>query len=455
MGEKAWRADIMDGAYDCIVLGTGLTECIISGMLSVSGLKVLHMDRNNYYGGASASLNLDQLYEKFRPGTKPIPTLGASKNYNVDIIPKFIMADGILVKILLHTGVTKYLEFKSVEGSFVVKGDKIHKVPASDSEAAKSSLMNLIEKKRCRDFFLFVQDHNPEDASTHGGIPSLEKVSMKDIYDKFKLSADTRDFIGHALALHRNEDYVEKPASETIERVRLYMESLARYSKSPYIYPLYGLGDLPQGFARLSAIYGGTYMLNKKIDEIIYDESGAFVGVRSGEEVAKAKFVVGDPSYFPKKTKKVGEVVRAICILNHPINGTKLGKNYVNSSQIIIPQNQVKRHNDIYISIVSDTHKVCETGKYVAIAATTVETSKPEAELEPALKKLGDIEEKFVYVSDIMEPLEDGKKDRCYISKSYDATTHFETTCEDVLDLYKRITGKDADLTPMKTEDEE
>merc|ERR1711872_1037486 len=27
----------MDEEYDCIVLGTGLTECILSGMLSVSG----------------------------------------------------------------------------------------------------------------------------------------------------------------------------------------------------------------------------------------------------------------------------------------------------------------------------------------------------------------------------------------------------------------------------------
>jgi Rab GDP dissociation inhibitor len=41
----------MNEEYDCIVLGTGLKECILSGMLSVSGKKVLHIDRNNYYGG--------------------------------------------------------------------------------------------------------------------------------------------------------------------------------------------------------------------------------------------------------------------------------------------------------------------------------------------------------------------------------------------------------------------
>lgn len=32
--------------YDYVVLGTGLTECILSGLLSVDGKKVLHMDRS-------------------------------------------------------------------------------------------------------------------------------------------------------------------------------------------------------------------------------------------------------------------------------------------------------------------------------------------------------------------------------------------------------------------------
>ena len=51
-----------------VVLGTGLTECILSGLLSVEGKKVLHMDRNDYYGGESASLNLTQVRSLSRLG---------------------------------------------------------------------------------------------------------------------------------------------------------------------------------------------------------------------------------------------------------------------------------------------------------------------------------------------------------------------------------------------------
>ena len=46
----------MNEEYDVIVLSMGLTECILSGKMSVNGKKVLHMDRNPYYGGESASI---------------------------------------------------------------------------------------------------------------------------------------------------------------------------------------------------------------------------------------------------------------------------------------------------------------------------------------------------------------------------------------------------------------
>lgn len=50
-----------DEHYDVIVLGTGLTECVLSGLLSMEGKRVLHLDRNGYYGGECASLSLPQV----------------------------------------------------------------------------------------------------------------------------------------------------------------------------------------------------------------------------------------------------------------------------------------------------------------------------------------------------------------------------------------------------------
>lgn len=70
---------------------------------------------------------------------------------------------------LVHTDVTRYLEFKQIAGSFVYRDGKIAKVPSNESEAIRSSLMGLFEKNRARKFFLFVQGWNPEDPATHQG----------------------------------------------------------------------------------------------------------------------------------------------------------------------------------------------------------------------------------------------------------------------------------------------
>jgi len=72
---------------------------------------------------------------------------------------------------------------------------------------------------------------------------------MHAVYAKFGLEPGTQDFIGHALALHLDDTYLQLPATDTYKRILLYVNSMARYGKSPYIYPMYGLGELPQGFA--------------------------------------------------------------------------------------------------------------------------------------------------------------------------------------------------------------
>jgi len=438
----------MDEEYDVIILGTGLKECILSGVLSVEGKKVLHMDRNSYYGGESASLNLNQLFEKFKQGKTPNSSLGASRDYNVDLIPKFLMSCGTLVQILVKTDVTRYLEFKAVDGSFVVNQGKVYKVPSTGAEALKSSLMGILEKRRCQKFLEYVGEWEEENPKTHQGM-DLKKNTIKEVFDYFGLKPDTIDFIGHAMALRDNDSYLNTSALDTVNRIRLYGESVLRYGNSPYIYPLYGLAEMPQGFARLSAIYGGTYMLNKPVEKIVFD-NGKVVGVKSEGEVAKCKFVIGDPSYFPDKVKKVGQVASCICILSQPVPGT----NNAESAQIIIPQKEVKRKYDIYISVVSYAHNVSPKGRWIALVSTQVETDKPEAELQPGINLLGKVDEMFVNVRDLYEPLEDGRKDQVFISKSFDPETHFDKSCEDILDIYKRITGKDMDLTPAKRSDE-
>lgn len=329
----------MNEEYDYIVLGTGLKECILSGLLSVKGKKVLQIDRNNYYGGDCASLHpLGKLYEFFTRSDVPEESLGKPRDFNVDLIPKFLMAHGSLVKLLVHTGVTKYLNFKQIDGSYVFTSGYIYKVPANEREALSSSLMGIFEKRRFRSFLIFALNYDIEDPSTWQGCDPV-KSTMKEVFEHWGLSIDTAEFTGHAIALYLDDGYKEKPCGETIQRIKLYYDSLSSYGKSPYLYPVYGLGELPQGFARLSAVWGGTFMLNKPVETVTTEDG--MVCVTSGGETAKAKAVIGDPSYFPDKVKDVGQVVRCICILSHPIPNTYDSP----SCQLIIPQKQVNRNS--------------------------------------------------------------------------------------------------------------
>lgn len=162
--------------------------------------------------------------------------------------------------------------------------------------------------------------------------------------------------------------------------------------------------------------------------------------------------MICDPTYVSKTefVKKVGRVVRSICILDHPIPNT----NDVDSCQIIIPQRQVDRNSDIYINMISSSHAICAKGLYVAIVSTTVETDEPESEIEPGLALLGDILEQFTSVDDLYMPTQDGSATKLFVTKSYDPTSHFESASDDVLAIYKKIFGQELDLTVLPESEE-
>lgn len=96
---------------------------------------------------------------------------------------------------------------------------------------------------------------------------NLRRISMQEVYKQFGLGEMTIDFIGHAIALHRDDSYMSQPGIDTVLKVKLYYNSLTRFegTASPYIYPLYGLGELPQVHIPISC----TSMCNHSVIEIL------------------------------------------------------------------------------------------------------------------------------------------------------------------------------------------
>lgn len=459
----------MDGStYDLMVMGTGITESMLSGLFSLSGQKILHIDRNGFYGDAGASLNITTLWAKFRPNEKPPEELLPNRDWNIDQIPKFIMAYGKLVKMIIKTKVTHYLNWKSVDASYVYQWQKgglfsseggvIEKVPANDKEALTSNLMSFLEKRRCQNFFIYVKNFDPKNPATWDN--RNPKQPFVQFVKDFGLDANTVDFLGHAVALYTSDIFLQKPAFEVFEKIRLYIDSAGRFGDSHFIYPVYGLAGIPESFARKCAVYGGTFMLNVTISKIDYNQEEKLwnvLGIYEGNPVScKAKSIIANPSYLlsigkESMLKKGATITRVICILyNQP-----KGVDNAQAAQIIIPQKQTKRHSDIYILYIGPNHGVCKKGTFLAIISTNKEHENVDIDCQVAFGMIGPVKYRFVTYETEYTPVDRTFPNGLAITDTLDATSHFESAAENVLEIYKTITGKDFDLTITKEDEQE
>ena len=106
--------------------------------------------------------------------------------------------------------------------------------------------------------------------------------------------------------------------------------------------------------------------------------------------------------------------------------------------------------------MVSYSHIICAKGYYVAMVSASVETDEdPKVEIKAGLDLLGAIEEIFIRVDTLYEPLESGKESNLWISKSYDASSHFEIASNDILEMYEKITGEKLDLNIEAPDEDE
>jgi len=468
-------------SYDCIVLGTGMKETILGGLLAVDGKKVLVLDRNDFYGAESASLNLKQCLQKAEL-KKAGPTdakdenyekiVGRSKDFNIDLCPKFIMAGGDLVKILLKTRVTKYLDFKSIGGSYVFNAEKgsIVEIPMTAKQAWNTSLLSLAGKKRFGDLLSFVNSVDIDDEATWkaSGLGWSKKFDLvndtpESMFSYFKIPSAGVEFVGHCVCLYPNDNYLKAKngaLKDAIKRMKLYISSVLLYPEttSPYLYPMWGLGGLSEGFARLGAVHGGAFMLRRDVDEILYNDDGTVRGVTSKGETAFCKQIICDPSYLigTDKVKHAGFIARAIFILDGVAPGTCDGDT---SAQIIFPGAQVNHAHDVYLTMIGQDLQCASEGRWVAVCSTKVDSEdnfQPITAVKQFLTK-GDVNvvEEFHTVRKTYIGVNQAAGDNIFVCSSPDHTTHFQNASRQVQNLYHAMTGKPLDLTDLPAREDE
>lgn len=70
--------------------------------------------------------------------------------------------------------------------------------------------MGFFEKRKFRNFLIFLSNYDVEKPSTYLQGKPLHKVTTRQLYEEYGLDENTRAFTGHAMALHRDDDYINE-----------------------------------------------------------------------------------------------------------------------------------------------------------------------------------------------------------------------------------------------------
>ncbi|UJR21349.1 hypothetical protein I4U23_024442 [Adineta vaga] len=289
--------------YDVIIVGTGMVESILAAACARIGKSVLHIDINDYYGAEWASFSLDALTEWIQKqenlptnvipedqNEKVVPisdpknlfrniqlkwniqetneetstvdsdspksiTLTElkkqSRKFNIDLTPKLYYASGGLIDLLVQSNVAKYCEFKLVSRLLLERNGQLANVPSSRADIFNSNDINLIDKRLLMKVIMNCSSMSITDLNEDQNLPFIDYLK------KQKLNDALCHLIINSISM---VDY-NATTEEGFIKAKRYLDSLGRYGNSPFLFPLYGNGEMTQAFCRLCAVFGGIQFL--------------------------------------------------------------------------------------------------------------------------------------------------------------------------------------------------
>ncbi|KAF8094661.1 hypothetical protein N665_0358s0041 [Sinapis alba] len=378
--------------YDLIIIGTGVPSSILAAAASSSGSSVLHLDPNPFYGSHFASLSLPDLASFLNSNSVSPPSTTSSseghdfllsvdlvnrslyssveistfepeileqhsRRFNVDLCgPRVVFCADESINLMLKSGSNNYVEFKSIDASFVGGSNgELRNVPDSRAAIFKDKSLTLLEKNQLMKFFKLVQTHlSSSSTEQHDDETAAVRVSDEDMespfnefLSKMRLPPKIKSIILYGIAML---DYDQETCGhvlktkEGIDRLALYITSIGRFSNAlgALMYPIYGQGELSQAFCRRAAVKGCIYVLRMPVTALLLDkETGGYKGVRlaSGQEIFSQKLVL-DPCItveleslssltdqqketlrvlVPKAISSKGKIARGICIIRSSV----------------------------------------------------------------------------------------------------------------------------------------
>uniref|UniRef100_A0A8C9XDM1 Rab proteins geranylgeranyltransferase component A n=1 Tax=Sander lucioperca TaxID=283035 RepID=A0A8C9XDM1_SANLU len=307
---------------------SGLAESVVAAAFSRVGQRVLHLDRRSYYAANWASFTFNALLtwiqehhvsttllsdwllcHGFHPiiqasqteGEEPTTAAGQSQSeptrkkisfahlvkegrrFNIDLVSKLMYSRGSLVDLLIKSNVSRYAEFKNVTRILTYRGGKVEQVPCSRADVFASRQLSVVEKRKLMRFLTSCVEETEEQRG---------ETCLSFLCDQ-QLGDNLQHFLLHSIAMVTEDT----PTEEGLASTRHFLRSLGRYGNTPFLFPVYGLGEIPQCFCRMCAVFGGIYCLRHSVSCLLLDKDTnrckAVIDSR-GQRISCSHFVVED-----------------------------------------------------------------------------------------------------------------------------------------------------------------
>ncbi|KAL1840843.1 hypothetical protein VTJ49DRAFT_7686 [Mycothermus thermophilus] len=296
---------LSDIHWDVVISGTGLQQSLLALALSRSGKKILHIDSNDFYGGAEASLGLEDAESwvsrieassgggllKSASISRPEDSSGlaSSRLYYLALAPQVIHARSALLSQLVSSRAYRQVEFLAVGSFYIFKPASeptqqaaLVRIPSTREEVFSTTAVSTKGKRLLMKFLKFVLDHESS--------PQLEtwqpyaNAPLTDLLrQEFKMDEELQTFIS-TLTLSLDPNVTTKDGLAVIRR---HISSMGVYGPGfAAIYPKWGgLSEIAQVSCRACAVGGGVYMLGTGIRNMEVVEDGVKLELTSGDAI--------------------------------------------------------------------------------------------------------------------------------------------------------------------------
>ncbi|KFQ20756.1 Rab proteins geranylgeranyltransferase component A 1, partial [Mesitornis unicolor] len=165
------------------------------------------------------------------------------RRFNIDLVSKLLYSRGLLIDLLIKSNVSRYAEFKNATRILAFREGKVEQVPCSRADVFNSRQLTMVEKRMLMKFLTFCLDYEQHPDEYQG----YEDTTFAQFLRTQKLTPSLQHFVLHSIAMVSE---TESSTLEGLQATKKFLQCLGRYGNTPFLFPLYGQGEIPQCFCR-------------------------------------------------------------------------------------------------------------------------------------------------------------------------------------------------------------